>query len=173
MCATTLQNCHGQVLYFDVADLLLHTDYLNELPDLRNVVRNSLTVSKARFIERVTLDPAGIKLLKEFSQKSNVLLYPLASVFNRDFLIKQGLDADCLALDMPLHRRFNDSNQIRQMLAHAYAVKADWRVVGNLVQYDMQLSDFAVRYIKMNDSASGVTKNLIKRISDSFQSQKN
>ncbi|OZS45628.1 hypothetical protein [Photobacterium sanguinicancri] len=161
-----------QVLYFDVVSLLLSTDYLNKHPQMRSVteIENYFSMNHASFLEQVTLDPEGAKLLNVFCMNSNVLLYPLSTLFPREFLIIQGIKQEYIASDERLTLRLNDSNPIRRMLAHSYKMSADWRVVGNLDLYDRQLSSFSGRYIKVS-SASGVTENLIREIADSFQNE--
>ncbi|WHT03693.1 hypothetical protein [Vibrio parahaemolyticus] len=159
-----------QVLYFDVGSLLLSLDYLDQNPRVRSIVENSLSMCHTSFLNQLILDPKGIRLLNVFCINSNVLLYPLGTLFNREFLIKQGIKRKHLASDQSLKLRLNDSNPIRRMLAHAFRINTDWRVVGNLCLYDMQLSSFASRYIK-TDGYSGVTENLIREISDSFQNE--
>ncbi|HCH0839033.1 TPA: hypothetical protein NKO78_002521 [Vibrio parahaemolyticus] len=160
------------VLYFDVVSLLLSTDYLNKHPQMRSIteIENYFSMSHASFLEQVTFDPEGTELLNVFCMNSNVLLYPLGTLFPRGFLIRQGIKQEYIASDERLTLRLNDSNPIRRMLAHAFRVNTDWRVVGNLYQYDMQLSSFARRYIK-TDGHSGVTENLIREISDSFKNK--
>ncbi|HDI3314718.1 TPA: hypothetical protein PMD22_002276 [Vibrio cholerae] len=160
------------VLYFDVVSLLLSTDYLDKHPQMRSIteIENYFSMSHASFLEQVTLDPEGTELLNVFCMNSNVLLYPLGTLFPREFLIKQGVKREHLASDKRLTLRLNDSNPIRRMLAHAYEMNADWRVVGNLNLYDIQLSSFTGRYIETG-SASGVTENLIREIADSFQNE--
>ncbi|WP_274009322.1 hypothetical protein [Vibrio parahaemolyticus] len=161
-----------QVLYFDVVSLLLSTNYLDKHPQMRSIteIENYFSMSHASFLEQVTLDPEGTELLNVFCLNSNVRLYPLGTFFPHEFLIKQGIKREHLASDKRLTLRFNDSNPIRRMLAHAYKMNADWRVVGNLNLYDFQLSSFAGRYIK-TDTSSGVTENLIREIEDSFQNE--
>ncbi|HGS5804004.1 TPA: hypothetical protein ACMD0U_000258 [Vibrio parahaemolyticus] len=161
-----------QVLYFDVSSLLLCTDYLDRHPHMRFIteVDNYFAMNHASFLEQVVLDPKGIELLNAFCMKSNIILYPLGTLFPRELLIEQGIKRECLAPNKSLALRLNDSNPIRRMLAHAYRMNADWRVVGDLCLYDMQLSSYASRYMK-TDSASGITENLIREIANSFHNE--
>lgn len=166
---TTATTRRPKILYIDIGPLLLSTSYLSQRPEMRMVIERSLSLSTAEYLKRIELNPKGVTLLNNFSHQRNILLYPLGSVFTREFLVAQGFDCRCLAAEQVVNLRMDDNDMIRKMLSHAYRSNADWRVVGDLHLNDMELSSklFTGRYIR-TDNINGVTEKLIESIKVSF-----
>ncbi|HHF2977259.1 TPA: hypothetical protein ACPJ0Q_002849 [Vibrio diabolicus] len=96
---TTVNTGRPKILYIDIGPLLLSTSYLNQRPEMQMVIERSLSLSTAEYLQRIELNPKGVTLLNNFSHQRNILLYPLGSVFTRDFLVGQGFDCRCIAAE--------------------------------------------------------------------------
>ncbi len=118
------------------------------------------------FFDNISLDKEAIELLTEFSQKADVLLYPIQRRFKRDFLIKQGFDESVLAPDASYTVRYGDTNEVNHKISHAHAIDADWYFVSD--DYDKAFIEpqFPERFI--DAGIGGVSSDLIQNLMDKF-----
>ncbi|EJG0884300.1 hypothetical protein ACJO1Q_01610 [Vibrio parahaemolyticus] len=166
---TTVGKRKPKILYIDIGPLLLSTNYLNQRLEMRAFIERSLSISTTEFLKQIELDPNGVTVLNNFSNQYGILLFPLGSVFRREFLVEQGFDCSCLAPEKAVNLRLDDNDIVRRMLSHAYKSNADWRVVGDLHLNEMEPDKklFSGRYIKI-DNINGITEKLVGRIKASF-----
>lgn len=154
-----------RVLYFNVAGLLLSKQYLASKPDLKRLFEDTQSTLQSDFVNRINLDTVGISLLSSFSTSSGVLLYPLGERYSRQFLINQGFSESVLAPDAEFRMRYNETNSVRRMIAHANAINASWFIASDVVDSNFLIPHFPDRIIEI-DTYEGVTRQFLIDLED-------
>ncbi|CAM2889762.1 hypothetical protein [Vibrio diazotrophicus] len=155
----------NRVLYFDVSSLLLSSPSRENAQGVQQAF-DCDTPSSPTFFDNISLNKKAIELLTEFSQKSDVLLYPIQKRFKRDFLIKQGFDESVLAPDASYTVRYGDTNEVNHKISHAHVIDADWYFLSD--EYDKAFIEhhFPDRFI--DAGSEGVSPDLIQNLMDKF-----
>ncbi len=159
------ESMRNRVLYFDVSSLLLSIPYREHSPNVQQTF-DCISQFSPEFFDNISLDKEAIELLTEFSQKADVLLYPIQRRFKRDFLIKQGFDESVMAPDASYTVRYGDTNEVNHKISHAHAIDADWYFVSD--DYDKAFIEpqFPERFIAAG--IGGVSPDLIQNLMDKF-----
>lgn len=155
----------NRVLYFDVSSLLLSAPSRENAQGVQQAF-DCDNPSSLTFFDNISLNKKAIELLTEFSQKSDVLLYPIQKRFKRDFLIKQGFDESVLAPDASYTVRHGDTNEVNHKISHAHVIDAEWYFLSD--GYDKAFIEphFPERFI--DAGTSGVSPYLIQNLMDKF-----
>ncbi len=155
----------NRVLYFDVSSLLLSAPHRERSPNVQQTF-DCISQFSPEFFDNISLDKEAIELLTEFSQKADVLLYPIQRRFKRDFLIKQGFDESVLAPDASYTVRYGDTNEVNHKISHAHVIDADWYFVSDGYDKAYIEPQFPERFI--DAGIGGVSPDLIQNLMDKF-----
>lgn len=121
------------ILYFDVSSIMISNRYVANNPDVARAKDQWIRAGSNELLMRVRLDPESISTLTDFCRGSGVKMFPLGTLYSRKFLIAQGIEPCVLAQEVSIHRRMDDSSEIRRILSHVAAIGADdWIVIGDI-----------------------------------------
>ena len=154
-----------KVLYFDVLSLFYSNEYFHSNASVHAKYKEWFNTRTKTLLEMVEPDFQAIDKLRSATSEAGLLLYPLGTFYNRSYLIEHGVfSSDELAPEtvLPFRTHMDDNNSVRQMLAHAYSLKAQWYVCGDVGSEEL-LQHYPDRYLR-SEFGKGVTSELISKI---------
>ncbi len=159
------QGISVKILYFDMLSLFYSNDYFSNNASVHAEYKQWFNTRTKTLLEMVEPDFQAIDKLKNAASEAGLLLYPLGAFYNRSYLIEHGVfSSDELALEtvLPFRTHMDDNNSVRQMLAHAHSLKAQWYVCGDVGSEEL-LQHYPDRYLR-SEFGKGVTSELISKI---------
>ncbi|WP_347361748.1 hypothetical protein [Vibrio vulnificus] len=154
-----------KILYFDTLSLLYSNQYINRKESLYAAFDEWLKTRSTTLLKMVRPDSNAVDGLRSATSEAGLLLYPLGTRHTRTCFIENGVFTDDeLAPDteLPFRTHMDDNNSIRQMLAHAHSLKAQWYVCGDVGSEEL-LQHYPGRYLR-SEFGKGVTSELISKI---------
>ncbi|MDE1239838.1 hypothetical protein [Vibrio aestuarianus] len=154
-----------KILYFDTLSILYSNQYINCNENLYAVFDEWLKTRSTTLLKMVKPDPQAIDDLRRAASEADLLLYPFGTRHTRTCFIESGVfTGDELApeTELPFKTHMDDNNSVRQMLAHAHSLKAQWYVCGDIGSEEL-LQHYPDRYLR-SEFGKGVTSELISKI---------
>ncbi len=154
-----------KVLYFDVLSLFYSNEYFYRNASVHARYKEWFNTRTKTLLEMVEPDYQAIEKLRNAASEVGLLLYPLGTFYNRSYLIEHGVFSNNeLAPETKLSFRahMDDNNSVRQMLAHAHSLKAQWYVCGDVGSEEL-LQHYPDCYLR-SEFGKGVTSELISKI---------
>lgn len=147
--------------------LFYSNEYFHSNASARAKYKEWFNTRTKTLLEMVVPDSQAIDKLRDAASEAGLLLYPLGTFYNRAYLIEQGMfSSDELApeTELPFRMQMDDNNPVRRMIAHAYALNAQWYVCGEVGSEEL-LQPYPDRHLR-SEFGKGVTSELIAKISD-------
>lgn len=154
-----------KILYFDTLSLLYSNECFQRDASVHTKYKEWFDAHTRTLFEKVEPDYQAIEKLRNASSEAGLLLCPVGAFYNRAYLIEHGaFSTDELAHDtaLPFRMHMNDYDPVRQMIAHAYGLNAQWYVRGEIGS-DERLHPYSGRYLRA-EFGKGVTSELISQI---------
>ncbi|EGR0082922.1 hypothetical protein C4G56_RS17375 [Vibrio parahaemolyticus] len=154
-----------KILYFDTRSLLYSHQYIHSDESVHAAFEEWVKTPSTTPLKMVKPDPKGINRLRSAAIEAGLLLYPLGTHYTRELLIENGVfGEDELApeAELPFRMGMDDSDPVRQMIAHAHRLKAEWYVCGDTGSKEL-LQPYPERYLS-SEFGEGVTSELIDKI---------
>ncbi|MDE1244820.1 hypothetical protein [Vibrio aestuarianus] len=154
-----------KVLYFDVLSLFYSNEYFHSNASVHAKCEEWFNTRTKTLLEMVEPDCQAIEKLRSAASEAGLLLYPLGAFYNRSYLIEHGVfSTDELAPEtvLPFRTHMDDNNSVRQMLAHAHSLKAQWYVCGDVGSEEL-LQPYPERHLR-SEFGKGVTSELLVQI---------
>ena len=154
-----------KILYFDMLSLFYSNEYFHSNASAHAKYKEWFNTRTKTLLEMVKPDSQAIDKLINAASEAGLLLYPLGTFYNRAYLIEQGVfSSDELApeTELPFRMQMDDNNPVRRMIAHAYALNAQWYVCGEIGSEEL-LQPYPERYLS-SEFGKGVTSQLISKI---------
>ncbi|HDY7974057.1 TPA: hypothetical protein ACF311_004757 [Vibrio parahaemolyticus] len=154
-----------KILYFDTLSLLYSNQYINRKESLYAAFDEWLKTRSTTLLKMVRPDSNAVDGLRSATSEAGLLLYPLGTRHTRTCFIENGVfTGDELApeTELPFRTHMDDNNSVRQMLAHAHSLKAQWYVCGDVGSEEL-LQHYPGRYLR-SEFGKGVTSELISKI---------
>lgn len=154
-----------KILYFDMLSLFYSNEYFHHNASIHAKYKEWFNTRTKTLLEMVEPDFQAIGNLRDAASEAGLLLYPLGSCYDREYLIEHGVfTGDELAPETELSFRthMDDNNSVRQMLAHAHSLNAQWYVCGDVGSEEL-LQPYPDRHLR-SEFGKGVTSELIAKI---------
>ncbi|WP_367859174.1 hypothetical protein [Vibrio parahaemolyticus] len=154
-----------KILYFDTRSLLYSHQYIHSDESVHAAFEEWIKTPSTMLLKMVKPDPKGIHRLRSAALEAGLLLYPLGTYYTRELLIENGVfDEDELApeAELPFRMRMDDSDPVRQLIAHAHRLKAEWYVCGDTGSKEL-FQPYPERYLSSR-FGEGVTRELVAKI---------
>ncbi len=154
-----------KILYFDMLSLFYSNEYFHCNASVRAKYKEWFNTRTKTLLEMVEPDSQAIGNLRDAASEAGLLLYPLGSCYDREYLVEHGVFS-CNELapetELPLRMKMDDNNPVRRMIAHAYALNAKWYVCGEIGSEEL-LQPYPDRHLR-SEFGKGVTSELIAKI---------
>ncbi|WP_182031981.1 hypothetical protein [Vibrio sp. B1FLJ16] len=154
-----------KILYFDLLSLFYSNEYFYRNTSVHAKYREWFNTRTKTLLEMVEPDFHAIDKLRRAALEADLQLYPLGTRYSRACLIENSVfTGDELAPEkvVPFRSHMDDNNSVRQMLAHAHSLKAQWYVCGDVGSEEL-LQHYPDRYLR-SEFGKGVTSELIAKI---------
>ncbi len=155
-----------RVLYLDMDNLLYSREYLDKNKELVTLFReHGFFRNKDALLGAINPDRESARKLASAAYEAGLLLFPIGNRYSRDVLIKHDIFTDkelAPAAETRIPFRFDDSDFLRSLLAHAEALGAEWYVYGDICD-DERASYFPKRFLK-GDFGRAVTNEWLEKI---------
>ncbi|MCA3903819.1 hypothetical protein JKP31_21380 [Vibrio vulnificus] len=154
-----------KILYFDMLSLFYSNEYFHHNASVHAKYKDWFVTRAKTLLEMVEPDFQALEKLRNAASEADLLLYPLGTRYSRACLIENGVfTGDELApeTESPFRIHMDDNNVVRQMLAHAHSLKAQWYVCGDVGSEDL-LQHYPDRYLR-SEFGKGVTSELLVQI---------
>ncbi|EGQ7796069.1 hypothetical protein [Vibrio parahaemolyticus] len=154
-----------KILYFDTLSLLYSNQYIHSKESLYAAFDEWLKTRATTLLKMVRPDSNAVDGLRSAASEAGLLLYPLGTRHTRTCFIENGVftgDEFAPDTELPFRTHMDDNNSVRQMLAHAHSLKAQWYVCGDVGSEEL-LQHYLDRYLR-SEFGKGVTSELISKI---------
>ncbi|SHO58748.1 hypothetical protein [Vibrio quintilis] len=154
-----------KILYFDVLSLFYSNEYFHHNGSVHAKYKEWFNTRTKTLLEMVEPDFQAIDKLRNAASEAGLLLYPLGSSYDREYLIEHGVfSSDELApeTELPFRMQMDDNNPVRRLIAHAYGLNAQWYVCGEIGSEEL-LQPYPERHLR-SEFGKGVTSELIAKI---------
>ncbi|WP_412497718.1 hypothetical protein [Vibrio furnissii] len=154
-----------KILYFDMLSLFYSNEYFHRNASVHTKYKEWFNTRTKTLLEMVVPDFQAIGNLRDAASDAGLLLYPLGSCYDREYLIEHGVfSCDELApeTELPFRMQMDDNDPVRRMIAHAYALNAQWYFCGEIGSEELW-KPYHERYLH-SELGKGVTEELIIQI---------
>lgn len=156
-----------KILYFDMLSLFYSNEYFHRNASVHAMYKEWFNTRTKTLLEMVEPDFQAIDKLRRATSEAGLLLYPLGARYSCACLIKNGVFTGyelAPETELPFRTHMDDNNSVRQMLAHAHSLQAEWYVCGDVGSEEL-LQHYPDRYLR-SEFGKGVTSELVSKIRD-------